>query len=72
MISDKAHFHLGGFVNKQNCRILSSENEKMIFEKPLQPQRVTVWCGFWAEGIIIFVKMKLKRLFRWMDCAIEP
>ena len=24
----------------------------MIIEKPLYSQRVTVWCGFWAEGII--------------------
>ena len=24
----------------------------MIIEKPLYPQRVTVWCGFWAGGII--------------------
>ena len=24
----------------------------MTIEKPLYPQRVTVWCGFWAEGII--------------------
>ena len=51
-MSDEAHFHLGGYVNKQNCRIWGSENPKMIFEKPLYPQRVTVWCGFWAGGII--------------------
>ena len=25
---------------------------KMIIEKPLYPQRITVWCGFWAGGII--------------------
>ena len=24
----------------------------MIIEKPLYPQRVTVWCDFWAGGII--------------------
>ena len=24
----------------------------MIIEKPLYPQRVTVWCSFWAGGII--------------------
>ena len=24
----------------------------MISEKRMHPQRVTVWCGFWAEGII--------------------
>ena len=51
-MSDEAHFHLGGYVNKQNCRIWGSVNPKMIIEKPLYPQRVTVWCGFWAGGII--------------------
>ena len=52
IMSDEAYFHLGGYVNKQNCRIWASENLKMLIEKPLCPQRVTVWCGFWAEGII--------------------
>ena len=39
-------------VNKQDGRIWGSENPKMIIEKPLYPQHVTVWCGFWAGGII--------------------
>ena len=52
IMSDEAHFHLGGYLNKQDCRIWGSENLKMIMEKPLYPQRVTVWCGFWAGGII--------------------
>ena len=42
IMSDEAHFHLGGYVNKQNCRIWSSENPKMIIEKPLFPPRVTI------------------------------
>jgi hypothetical protein len=52
ILSDEAHFHLSGFVNKQNCRIWGSENPRIIVEKPLYPQRVTVWCGFWAGGVI--------------------
>ena len=40
------------YVNNQNCRIWGSENPKIIIEKPLYPQRVNVWCGFWAGGII--------------------
>ena len=35
IMSDEAHFNLGGYANKQNCRIWGSENSKMIFEKPL-------------------------------------
>jgi len=43
---DEAHFHLGGYVNKQNCRIWGSENPHVVMEKPMYPQRVTVWCDF--------------------------
>lgn len=52
IFSDEAHFHLGGYVNKQNCRIWGSENPHVIVEKPMHPQRVTVWCGLWSGGII--------------------
>ena len=47
-----AHFHIRGYVNKQNCRIWGSEKPYVIIEKPLHPQRVTVWCEFWYGGII--------------------
>ena len=45
IFSDGAHFHLSGFVNKQNCRIWANDNPRVIVEKPMHPQRVTVWCG---------------------------
>ena len=56
IMSDEAHFHLGRYVNKQNCRIWGSENPKIIIEKPLYPQRVTVWCSFWAGRVLFFRK----------------
>ena len=50
------HFRLFGKkvnkVNKKICRIWGSENPNVIIEKPLYPQRVAVWCGFWYFGII--------------------
>jgi Helix-turn-helix domain (DUF4817) len=52
IFSDEAHFHLNGFVNKQNCRIWGSENPRVIKEKQMHPQRVTVWCGIWSQGLI--------------------
>ena len=52
IFSDEAHFHLGGYVNKQNCRICSTENPHAYIEMPAQPKRVTVWCGFWSSGVI--------------------
>ena len=67
IMSDKAHFQLGDYVNKQNYRIWGSENAKMIIEKPLYAQRVTVWCGCWAGGIIgpycIFHSTSFENLF---------
>ena len=52
IISDEAHFDLGEYVNKQNCRIWGIENPHDYIEKPANPKRVTVWCGFWSSGII--------------------
>ncbi|KYM81653.1 Major facilitator superfamily domain-containing protein 6, partial [Atta colombica] len=52
IFSDEAHFHLGGYVNKQNCCLWGSKNPHIVMEKPMHPQRVTVWCGFWSGGII--------------------
>ena len=52
IFSDETHFDLGGYVNKQNCRIWGTENPHAYFEKPTHPKRVTVWCRFWPSGII--------------------
>ena len=37
IMSDGAHFHLWGYVNKWNRSIQCSENPTMIIEKPLYP-----------------------------------
>ena len=52
IFSDEAHFHLSGYVNKENCRIWGDENPRVIQEHEMHPLRATVWCGFWAGGII--------------------
>ena len=65
IFSDEAHFDLGGYVNKQNCRIWGTENPQAYIEKPTHPKRDTVWCGFWSRGIIgpfFFSKMSKERL----------
>ena len=52
IFKDEAHLYLSGCVNKQNCGILVGENPRDNIEKPMHPERVTAWCGFWAGGII--------------------
>ena len=50
--SDVAQFGLGGYVNKQNCRIWGTENPHAYIKRPQHPKRVTVWCGLWFRDII--------------------
>ncbi|CAH2106362.1 unnamed protein product [Euphydryas editha] len=38
----EVHFHLSGYVNKQNCRIWVSENPRRIVEKSLHAELVIV------------------------------
>ena len=48
----EAHFDLGGYVNKQTCRIWGTANLHAYIEKPTYIKQVIVWCGIWFRGII--------------------
>ena len=52
IFSDEAHFWLNGFVNKQKCRIWGERNPQKIQQLPMHPEKLTVWCGLWFDGII--------------------
>ncbi|GFT65867.1 DUF5641 domain-containing protein [Trichonephila clavipes] len=52
-MNDEAHFWLNGYVNKQNCRIWSEANPQVYVEKPLHPEKLTLWSALWAGGIIL-------------------
>lgn len=52
MMTDEAHFHLSGYVNKQNYRYWSDVNPQQFHERPLHDEKVTVWCGVSIFGII--------------------
>lgn len=52
IMSDEAHFHLNGFVNKQNSRIWATENPRTVHQQQLHPLKCTVWCGVSSERII--------------------
>ena len=51
-MSDEAHFHLSGFVNKQNFCYCSATNPIEIHDRPLHSSKVTVWCAMSSFGII--------------------
>ena len=51
LMTIQAHFTLSGGVNKQNCRIWETENDK-IHETSLHDQKVSVWAGVCAKTII--------------------
>lgn len=59
IFTDEAHFWLDGYVNNQNYRIWGSEKPAPE-TKPLYPEKVTVWAGICAEGIVgpIFTRDK--------------
>ena len=50
--TDKAHFRLSGYVNKQNYRIWGSEPPFVTTQVPQHSPSVGVWCGISAQGII--------------------
>lgn len=51
-MSDEAHFHLSGFVNKQNFRYWAQENPTELHQRPLHSNKVTVWCAMSSYGVI--------------------
>ena len=69
IFSDEAHFDLGGFVNKQNCRIWGTENQHACIEKSTHPKRgteqgeaITVNGDRYRAKLNVFLFKKLKRM----------
>jgi hypothetical protein len=52
VMSDEAHFHLNGAVNRHNCRYWAAENPRQLHENPLHSPKVTVWCAVAKFGVI--------------------
>jgi len=49
---DEAHFHLSGYVNKQNFRYWSDNNPMQLHVKPLHIEKITILCGVFIFGLI--------------------
>jgi hypothetical protein len=52
LMSDEAHFHLTGYVNKQNMRYWAQTNPAALHQRPLNSSKVTVWCAVSCRGVI--------------------
>jgi hypothetical protein len=52
LMSSEAHFHLAGFVNKQDFCYWSATNPIEPHERPLHSSQVTVWSVISSFGII--------------------
>jgi hypothetical protein len=52
LMSDEAHFHLSGFVNKQNFRYWSATNPTELHDRPLHGSKVTVRCAISSFGFV--------------------
>lgn len=51
-MSDEAHFHLTGYVNKQNMRYWAQTNPTELHQRPLHSAKVTVWRAVLCRGVI--------------------
>jgi hypothetical protein len=51
-MSDERHFHLSGFVNKQNFHYWCDVNPMVLHERPFHSNKVTVWCAVSGKVII--------------------
>ena len=52
VFSDKTYFWLNGYINKQNSRFWSEDQPEELQKPPMHPEKVTLWSGLWAGGII--------------------
>lgn len=51
LISDEAHLHMSGFMNKQNCRYWAPNNPHECQQRLPHNANVTVWCSISSHGI---------------------
>ena len=61
IFSDEAHFDLGKYVNKQNCRIWGTENPHAYIEKPTHPKHTVPHNGDRYRAILnkfLFTKIE--------------
>ena len=60
ILSDEAHFHLDGFVNRQNCRIWGSENPHVTVEKKCIHNVSLFGADFGLEASLDHTSLKMR------------
>ena len=68
---DEVHFDLGGYVNKQNCRIWGTENPHAYIEKPTHPKRATVWCRGITGPFFFENEQRRDRYSQWRSLSVH-
>ena len=67
LMSDEAHFHVSGYVNKQNCYYWAPNNPHGLHQCPLHSAKVIVWCAVSTHGIILW-----ERRGTYRNCECRP
>jgi hypothetical protein len=60
LMTDEAHFHISGCVNKQNFHYWAEENPQQLHQRLLHSARVTVCCGMANFGVTGPISLKAK------------
>ena len=62
LMIDEAHFHLSGYVNKQNYHSWAPENPQELHQRPLHSERLTVWCGIAFLEFLALTSLKTTKV----------
>ena len=62
LMTEEAHFHLSGCVNKQNYRYWAPENPQEFHQRPLHSERLTVWCGIASLEFLALTSLKTTKV----------
>lgn len=54
-INNEVHFYLNGDLNKQNMGYWCEENPRVIVEKLLHSEKLTIWMEIAVYGVIPYV-----------------
>jgi hypothetical protein len=70
LMTDEAHFHLSGYVNKQNYRYWAPENPQELHQRPLHSERLTVRCGIASFGVLGSYLFQDKEVTEKSECYV--